>query len=84
MTIADFAVLATAVGLGGILKTLIDHLLDRRRGRMLDEQNAWEQRDKEARHRRILEESLHQHRTVWLEHGLPFDDLPPWPKRPGT
>lgn len=82
MSIGDFAVLATAVGLGSILRTLLERLLDRRKGRIEQEQSAWEQRDAEARLRRRLEESLLEHRRGWhIETGRAFSDMPPWPGR---
>lgn len=82
LEIGDIAVLATAFGLGTILKTLIDRLLDRRKGRIEQEQSAWEQRDAWAKKARRLEEALHEHRTCWhYETGKRFTDMPPWPGR---
>lgn len=83
MTFEQFAILATALGIGPILDRLAQKLIARRQGRMEKEQNAWQARDAEARYRRILEEALHQHRTQWLERGMAYEDLPPWPSRPG-
>lgn len=82
MDIGDIAVLATAFGLGTILKGLLDRLLDRRKGKLEAEQSAWEQRDQYARRARRLEEALHEHRTCWhRETGRRFEDMPPWPSR---
>lgn len=82
MDAGEIIALIGALGLGGILTTGAKAAVERLTGRADREQNAWVQRDHEATKRRILEESLHQHRTAWLEAGLPFDELPPWPRMP--
>ncbi|PYG00150.1 hypothetical protein SAMN05216184_10489 [Georgenia satyanarayanai] len=79
--LGEIAVLATAFGLGTILTKLVDRLLDRRKGRIQDEQTAWEQRDAEARQRRRLEEALHETRQMLADHGVDYDDMPTWPSR---
>lgn len=82
--LGDIAVLLTALGVGGIVTKLAESWMANRKGRHEKEQNAWQQRDTEARHRRILEEALHQHRTCWHRlDGRAYDDMPPWPHRPG-
>lgn len=83
MDIGDFTLLAGAIGLGAILRTLLERLLDRRKGRLEAEQSAWEQRDSEARQRRRLEEALHATRHQLRDHGVPYEDMPPWPSRNG-
>lgn len=83
MELGDLAVLITALGVGSILTKLVDRLLDRRKGRLEAEQTAWEQRDAEARQRRRLEETLHATRHQLRDHGVPYEDMPPWPSRNG-
>ena len=82
MELGDFAVLITALGVGAILRDLVNRLMDRRRGKLEQEQSAWEQRDQYARRARRLEEALHEHRTCWhRETGRRFEDMPAWPSR---
>lgn len=88
MDIGNFAVLLTALGLGAILRDLMNRVLDRRKGKLEAEQSAWEQRDKamrerddEARLRRRLEEALHETRRCLNERGVPYDQMPAWPSR---
>lgn len=83
MTLAEIALLATAFGVGTILTKLVDKLLELRKGRIAGEQSAWERADSEARHRRELEETLHQHRQLWhILHDTPYEDMPPVPEPP--
>ena len=84
MDLGEIALLVTALGVGGILTRLVDQLLDRRKGRQAAEQSAWEQRDKEARQRRRLEEALHATRYQLRDHGVAYEDMPPWPGRGST
>ena len=86
MDLGEIALLVTALGVGGILTRLVDQLLDRRKGRQAAEQSAWEQRDRamryrdaEARLRRRLEETLQATRHELNRHGVPYEDMPPWP-----
>lgn len=81
MTIADVALLAGAFGIGTIVKGLIDRLLDRRKGRITEEQSAWERADAEARYRRKLEEALHETRRDLHCLGVAYEDMPAWPSR---
>lgn len=82
MELSDIINLVIGLGAGGITTKLVDRLLDRRKGRLEQEQTAWEQRDAWARRSRRLEESLHEHRTRWhQEAGKRFDDMPEWPGR---
>lgn len=83
MTIADFALLAGAFGTGAIVKGLIERLLDRRKGRIAEEQSAWERADAEARYRRKLEEALHETRRALHCLGVTYEDMPAWPSRGG-
>jgi len=80
----EIAALVTALGVGSIITRLVDRLLERRSGRIEQEQSAWEQRDAEARQRRRLEEALHQTRQLLHERGVDYDDMPEWPSRAGT
>lgn len=84
MELGDIAALATALGVGSIITKLIDRMLDRRHGRLEQEQSAWEQRDAEARQRRRLEETLHDTRQMLAERGVDYDEMPPWPSRGGS
>lgn len=82
MELGDIAVLITALGVGAILRDLMNRLMDRRKGKLEAEQSAWEQRDQYARRARRLEEALHEHRTCWhRETGRRFEDMPAWPGR---
>lgn len=82
--LGDIAVLLTALGVGGIVTKMAGSWLDNRRGRHEKEQNAWQQRDAEAMHRRVLEEALHQHRSCWhRQDGRAYGDMPDWPSLPG-
>lgn len=67
-----------AISGGGALK-LIDSLRDWRKGRHQEEANAWDQRDREAKARRKLEEYAHVLRSMLLRQGTSKDELPPWP-----
>lgn len=69
---------------GGTLTSIFKQVWDWSTGKQGRRRNevdrAYAQRDKEARKRRILEESLSVHRRVILEAGcLSQDDLPPYP-----
>lgn len=82
--LGDIAVLLTALGVGGIVTTAVKEWLAGRRGKHALEQDAWQQRDAEARHRRVLEEALHQHRSCWhRQDGRAYGDMPDWPSWPG-
>jgi len=81
MEVGDIINLAVGLGVGGILTKLVDRLLDRRQGRISEQQSAWEQRDREATRRRKLEEALHETRRCLHEHGVPYRQMPPWPGR---
>lgn len=83
MDLGEIALLVTALGLGAILRDLMNRVLDRRKGKLEAEQSAWEQRDREASRRRRLQEALHETRTSWhQETGKRFEDMPPWPDSP--
>lgn len=71
--------LVAALGIGGILKQLIDNVTAWWKGRQQEERDAWAERDKEARARRILEEAMHRTRRIALDHGATEDELGPWP-----
>jgi len=74
--------LLTALGAGTVLGKLIDGIVGWLKGRHGAEQTAWEQRDAEARYRRLIEEALHEtRRYAHNECGVPYDDLPEVPAR---
>lgn len=75
--------LVAALGIGGILKQLIDNLTAWFKGRQAEERDAWTERDREAKARRILEEYGHGLRRRLFRRGAVEgpgeDDVPPWP-----
>ncbi|MEV8029279.1 hypothetical protein [Cellulosimicrobium funkei] len=75
--------LVAALGIGGILKQLIDNLVAWLKGRQAEERDAWAERDREAKARRILEEYAHALRRLLFRQGLREgagnDDIPPFP-----
>lgn len=79
MAIGDIALLISALGLGGIVTKLVEKIGDQRRGRIQAEQTAWDQRDAEARKRRLLEEALHDTRERLRSAGVAYEDMPAWP-----
>ena len=79
MAIGDIALLISALGLGGIVTKLVEKIGDQRRGRIQAEQTAWDQRDAEARKRRLLEEALHDTRECLRRAGVAYEDMPAWP-----
>lgn len=83
-------IISGIVGLlsGTFGKGLLDHaresLTGRARKRRDEVDRAWTRADLEARHRRILAESLSTHRRIIIEAPcLSADDLPPYPTAPG-
>jgi len=82
MDFGDILALFATLGLGGILTQTAKAILARLTGRADREQDAWAQRDAEARHRRVLEEALHDTRECLRRHGVPYADMPAWPRRP--
>lgn len=79
MAIENFALLLSGLGIGGIVTKLVEKIFDQRRGRIQAEQTAWEQRDAEARRRRLLEEALHDTRECLRRAGVAYEDMPAWP-----
>ncbi|MBN0040257.1 hypothetical protein JN535_08780 [Cellulosimicrobium cellulans] len=75
--------LVAALGIGGILKQLIDNVAAWRKGRQAEERDAWAERDREAKARRVLEEYAHALRRLLfrlgLREGASDDDIPPFP-----
>ena len=79
----------TTLGAGSIIGLLVKEIIGWIRGRQANEQSAWEQRDREAKARRMLEEYAHELRHELTDLGLDPDDLPTWPSygtkgRPNT
>lgn len=72
--------LIAALGVGGILKQLLDNLTAWRKGRQQEERDAWAERDRQAKARRLLEEYAHLLRRQLIEAGVAADDLEPWPQ----
>ncbi|MHA7620231.1 hypothetical protein ACX12M_17095 [Cellulosimicrobium cellulans] len=75
-----WALLLTAIGAGGIITKLVDNTVAWLKGRQAEERDAWAERDKEARARRILEDALHRTRRIAADRGATDDELGPWPK----
>ncbi len=75
--------LVAALGIGGILKQLIDNLVAWFKGRQAEERDAWAERDREAKARRILEEYAHALRRLLFRLGAREgdgdDDVPRFP-----
>lgn len=83
MTIGTLITLLGALGAGSIVTLLAKTIVERVTGRTEREQTAWEQRDREARARRQLEEYAYTLRTFChLKHGTDYKDLPTWPDCP--
>lgn len=78
-----WALLLTALGAGGILKALLDNVWAWLKGRQAEERDAWAERDKEAKGRRVLEEYAHRLRRMLFRLGAREgdgeDDVPRWP-----
>lgn len=79
-----WALLLTALGAGGIITKLIDNVVAWAKGRQAEERDAWTERDREAKARRILEEYAHRLRRrlfrLGAREGDGTDDVPPWPE----
>ena len=80
MTTPAIFTLLSALGAGAILLKLVEVVLQRLMGRQKREQDAWTQRDREARARRMLEEYAGDLRLLAREHGIPREDIPAWPE----
>ena len=76
METGTIAALLGALGAGGIITKLIEGIWGWRSGRMGREQDAWGQRDREAKARRILEEYAHKLRRLLQRHDI---EPPDWP-----
>lgn len=73
--------LIAAAGFGVIVSELIKQIADWFRGRKAGERDAWADRDREARARRKLEDTLHKTRRLAMDvGGIAEADLPPWPQ----
>jgi len=70
----------SALGAGAILLKLTEALIERFTGKQRREQNAWQQRDREARIRRLLEEYAHLLRRELIDVGYDADEIPAWPR----
>lgn len=79
MSLPAIATILSTLGAGAILLKLVEVTLQRLMGRQKREQDAWVQRDREARARRMLEEYAAVLRRQMLETGIPYADLPAWP-----
>ncbi len=78
-----WALLLTALGAGGIITKLLDNVVAWLKGRQAEERDAWAERDKEAKARRLLEEYAHRLRRrlfrLGAREGDGEDDVPRWP-----
>lgn len=68
------------LGAGAVLLEVVKAFIGWLTGRHGREQDAWTQRDAEAKARRMLEEALHRTRIVAIAHGVAEDALPRWPR----
>lgn len=79
MSLPAIATILSTLGAGAILLKLVEAILQRLMGRQKREQDAWVQRDREARARRMLEEYAADLRLLLIENGAKRADLPDWP-----
>ncbi|WP_284250413.1 hypothetical protein [Litorihabitans aurantiacus] len=83
MEVGDIIQGLATLGLGAIITKLIDYATTRRREQRESQGKAWEERDREARARRILEEYAHKLRRNLFRRGAKEgpgeDDVAPWP-----
>src|SRR5699024_4538954 len=79
MSLPAIATILSTLGAGAILLKLVEAILQRLMGRQKREQDAWVQRDREARARRMLEEYSSILRRRLLDAGVAYADLPVWP-----
>lgn len=70
----------SALGAGAILLKLVEALIAHFTGRQTREADAWQQRDREARIRRRLEEYAHLLRRELIDVGYDADEIPAWPR----
>ena len=68
--------IAASLGSGGILTYLAQEVFDWAKGRKREEADAWTQRDREAKARRILEEYAHALRRHLIRLSEDPDDWP--------
>lgn len=76
MTSGTLVIVAAALGSGGVLTVLGKEVIAWIRGRTREESNAWIERDREARARRILEEEVQRLRRHLIRVG---EDPGDWP-----
>lgn len=78
--ITILATIGSTLGVGGVIAVVARAIADWGAGKPQREQSAWEQRDREAKARRMLEEYAHDLRHELIELGLDPNDLPEWPE----
>lgn len=69
---------AIAAAIGGIITHFGKHVIDWAKGRTAREQSVWDQRDEQAKRRRIAEEYVHELRLLLMRHGIDPPDWPPY------
>jgi len=81
--VETWALLLTAIGAGSIITKLVDNAVAWLKGRQAEERDAWAERDREAKARRILEEYAHALRRLLFRRGAREgdgeDDVPRFP-----
>lgn len=77
MEIGAITAVLGALGAGAILTKLVESIIQWATGKQGREQTAWEQRDREAKARRMLEEYAARLRLELIESGR---TPPPWPE----
>lgn len=75
-----FYTVFVSLGGGVILTKVVEAILDWAKGRHGKAQEGWRKFDTEATARRILVESLHEHRLKMIEANLELPDYPTYPK----
>lgn len=75
-----FFTVFASLGGGVILTKVVDVIIDWIKGRPKESQKGWKLYDTEATARRILVESLHEHRLLMMEKGVEPPDYPTYPK----
>lgn len=86
ISLAGVAAIITALGGGVALRSLAGGIVSHYTGRAERErttiQSATRARDDEATYRRMVAEHASQVRRIAIDHGVPVEQLPPWPRRP--
>lgn len=84
--LTEITAILTALGVGGALPTLAKGAISHYTGRAEKERatirSVTRDHDAEATYRRLVAEHASQVRRIAIDHGVPVEQLPPWPTRP--